>query len=228
MKFAVVRKYDQSISKYKKSVLDSGFKYSVKKPDMVLCIGGDGTFFHAERLYPGVPKVLYRESKICKKCVDLSVDQILEIIKDGNYKIDKLMKLQAKVKKQDFLAVNDIVMRNRDQTRALRFSFDINGKCLCHEIIGDGVVIATPFGSTAYFNSITRQKFDKGIGLAFNNSVEEMGPMFLKHDDTVKLKVLRGKAILSADNNRKMIELKQGSEVVIKKDKSLAKLVRLI
>ena len=48
-KVAIVRRYDRSIACLKKELKNAGFTYSATKPDIVVCVGGDGTFFCAER-----------------------------------------------------------------------------------------------------------------------------------------------------------------------------------
>ncbi|MBI2022824.1 NAD(+)/NADH kinase [Candidatus Daviesbacteria bacterium] len=83
-------------------------------------------------------------------------------------------------------------------------------------IIGDGVVIATAFGSTGYFKSVTGKTFETGINLAFNNTTEKIEPLFLNKWDLIKIKIIRGPAALSVDNNPKIPTLKEYDEVKIK------------
>jgi len=41
----------------------------------------------------------------------------------------------------------------------------VNGKVLVPNLIGDGLIVASPYGSSAYFYSIAKKKFKKGLGL---------------------------------------------------------------
>ena len=92
-------------------------------------------------------------------------------------------------------------------------------------MIGDGVVVATPYGSTAYFHSITGKRFPKGIYMAFNNPTKTMKPVRIK--DKVKIKIKRENAMVFADNCRKIFMLRPGDEVIIKKSREKAMFVKV-
>ena len=225
MKIAVFGRTPESKAQILKAVKKAGFNYSEKKPDLIISYGGDGTFLFAERKYPGIPKALFRYSKICKKCHNLPINHALELIKKKKYRLVAHRKLQARVNKTKMLATNDIVIRNAIPTHALRFKISINGKQIKDEFIGDGIVVATTFGSTAYFESITRKKFKKGIGVAFNNTTVKQPPLFLNENAKIKVKITRGEAFLAADNEPKMAMLTAGKSITITASKKKTKLI---
>jgi len=227
MKIAIYGKTPESKVQLQKAVAEAGFKYDEKKPDLVVSYGGDGTFLWAERAYPGVPKALFRYSKICKKCHNLPINHALTLIKKKKYEIVAHSKLEGRVNKTVLLGTNDIVIRNALPTHAIRFTIEVNGKKIDEEFIGDGVVIATPFGSTAYFHSITKKTFTKGIGIAFNNTTVEQKPLFLPEKARIKLTITRGEALAVADNEPRMIVLTAGKSIVIKVSNKKAKILQL-
>jgi NAD+ kinase len=96
------------------------------------------------------------------------------------------------------------------------------------EIIGDGVVISTPYGSTGYYRAITDSFFEIGIGVAFNNSTEQSDHMVLREESKIIVKIIRGKAVAYGDNNPEEIVLDDGDEILIKKYKNPAKIIKLI
>jgi len=223
MKIAIYGKTPESKAQLQKAVAEAGFAYDEKKPDIVISYGGDGTFLWAERAYPGVPKALFRYSKICKKCHNLPINHALALIKKKKYKIVEHIKLEARIGKTVLLGTNDVVIRNALPTHAIRFTIEVNGKKIDEEFIGDGVVVATPFGSTAYFHSITKKTFTKGIGIAFNNTTAEHKPAFLSDRARIKLTITRGEALMVADNEPRMIVLTQGKNITIKVSNKKAK-----
>ena len=226
MKIVIFGRNKEVISKYKKQIKKNSLVYDEKNPDIVISLGGDGTFLMAERVYPGVPKLLIRDKNVCIKCDWDSLSPILNRLKNGKYKIEEHRKLEAIYKKKVF-AINDIVIRNDNPVHAIRFFLSVNGKRVNGELIGDGVVIATPFGSTAYYYSITKKTFKKGIGIAFNNLAEKLENMNVSDNAKVDIKITRGNATLSWDNEEKTPILKKGDKIIIKLSKETAKIVKI-
>jgi len=225
MKIAVFGKTPESKAQLKKAVAKAGFTYDENNPDVIISYGGDGTFLWAERKYPGVPKALFRYSKICKKCHNLPIDHALALLKKRKYKIVSHTKLEARAGKNRLLGANDIVIRNAMPTHAVRFKLTVNGTPINGEFIGDGVVVATTFGSTGYFQSIARKKFTKGIGIAFNNTTVKQPPLFLPDQARIRLTIIRGEAFAVADNQPIMVVLKAGNSITITGSKNKTKVV---
>lgn len=203
----------------------AGFKIVKKNPQFVISYGGDGTLMKAESAFPGIPKIILKDSHVCKKCSTLSNEEVLEKIKKNKFSIEELGKLEVSARGKKLYAINDVILHNKDARHAIRYSFSVNGRLAGRMIIGDGIVVATPFGSTGYYRSITDSFFELGIGLAFNNSTEQADHMVLKEDSIIKIEIMRGPAVIYADNQKKEILLEAGSEVVMKKSKNKALIV---
>ena len=199
--------YGQNIQDIKKLVENLGFDTVTDHPNVIISYGGDGTLLSAEREYPGVPKLPIRNSQFCHKCLQHQDEKVLAELLAGKLKIKEYRKLHTKLGGKDFYALNDFVARNQHPIHTIRFK--INGKFF----IGDGIVAATPFGSTAYFKSITGQSFDEGFGLTFNNTTEKQNPLYLNENNTVIFQLVRGKANLSFDNNPDIFNISEGTQV---------------
>lgn len=225
MKLAIFGKTTQSKARLRKETERFGFAYDEKKPDIVISYGGDGTFLRSEREYPAVPKALFRYSKICKKCHDLPIEHALELLKRKKYHVVENMTLDAIIGTRRFVAVNDVTIRNAEPTHALRFTITVDGKKLPHEYIGDGVVVSTPHGSSAYFHSITRKNFSSGIGVAFNNTTDEHAPLLLDERKKIVVAITRGIAHVCVDNNPEVLTVKKGTTINIQVGKQKSKLV---
>lgn len=204
-----------------------GFEIVQVEPDFVVSYGGDGTLMRAEHKFPGVPKIILRGSRICKKCPPFSNEEILDRIKSGSYVIEEFYKLEVSACGQNLVALNDIIVHNKDPRHALRYRLWINNKEIGREIVGDGVVVATPFGSEAYYRSITDSFFEVGIGIAFNNSTEQSDHMVVQEDSEIKIRIVRGPALVYADNQEKFIELQEKEEAIIKKSSQAARIVAI-
>mgnify|MGYP000260779746 CR=1 FL=1 len=202
-----------------------GFCLEGENPDIILCYGGDGTFLKAEADYPGIPKAIIKGSQICKQCSSLSNEEVIEKIKKKKYKIKKMTKIEARAEGKVLRAINDIIVHNHDPRHAIRYMLSVNGKQIGGTIIGDGIVVATPFGASGYYRSITDSVFNIGLGLAFNNSTEASDHLVLDDDSKILLKIIRGPATVYADNQKDSIVLKDGDEVEILKSSEQALLI---
>ncbi len=203
----------------------AGFTLADDKLDFVISYGGDGTLMKAEFQYPGIPKIVLKDSLICKVCSALPNEAVLEKVVQGSYEIKQLIKIEATIDGKTITGMNDVIVHNANPRHGIRYQLWIDDRQLGDTIIGDGIVVSTPLGSTAYYRSITDSTFETGIGLAFNNSTEQMDHMVLDDQKTIKLKLTRGPAVVYADNQDIFFELKEGDEIVIKKSPSITQWV---
>jgi len=211
-----------------KMVENTGFDIVENNPDIVAVVGGDGTLMKSEKDYPEIPKFILQKSKTAKKGHDLLPEEILEKLKNKEYKIEDEIKIEASNDGKKIVGLNEIIVHNVDPRQAIRYEIFINGKKACREVIGDGVVVSTVYGSTGYYRAITGSFFELGIGVAFNNSTEQSDHMVLKEDSEIIVKITRGKAIAYADNSDEEIILDDNDELLIKKYKNKAKIVKFI
>ena len=227
MKLFIVARHNELIPEYKKEIKNHGFQYSKENPDIILSIGGDGTFLVAEKDFSGVPKLLLKETKLRDKFSPQLFEPILKQIKDGKYRIDEWIKIECTFQKHNLTASNDIIIRNQDQRSAIRFRVIVDNIPIRHEYIGDGVVVSTPWGSTGYFYSITKRNFKKGIGIALNNTNTERREIIVKENSKVEIIMTRGDATLTCDNSKKEYTLKEGDRIILKKHKKESRIVTL-
>ncbi|NCA69962.1 MAG: NAD(+) kinase [Sphingobacteriia bacterium] len=129
-----------------------------KRCDLVIVIGGDGTLLHAARLMAehGVPLVGINLGRL-GFLVDVSphlLEEVLDPILDGDYESDRRAMLAVRVLAEGALercdsALNDIVIHKWNTARMIELETHIDGSLVSvHR--SDGLIIATPTGSTAY------------------------------------------------------------------------------
>ncbi|MCK5834456.1 MAG: NAD(+)/NADH kinase [Lentisphaeria bacterium] len=188
-------------------------------PDLIITHGGDGTLLGAEREYPGIPKLALRDCKSNPKCAEHPLEKVLQ----QDLKAESFIKLQVTDQHGNVLTgINDIVLHNADPCSAIRYRIWIDGKPFLQQIVGDGVVASTPFGSSAYYKSITGSTFDVGFGLAFNNSTEPMNHLVLSETSDIEIMVTRGPAILFSDNTSDRLTVNEGERIKISVSKTKA------
>lgn len=155
--------YNQEIShsvevkdKLAKSLASRGVKATVLNIDslqegfdFVFVIGGDGTILKTARFYAKYETPVFGInlgrlgflSQSSKEEIENSVDKIL----NGDFVVEDRIMLES----GDYTALNDFVIKGCDLGRTSRFSLKINNKAVC-DYLADGVIVATPTGSTAY------------------------------------------------------------------------------
>jgi NAD+ kinase len=214
-------------SEVKKVLVAEGFEVVDKNPDFIVCYGGDGTVLFSERKFPELPKLILKTSRACRD-YDYAMNDfrmLLSKIKEGKYQIYSEMKLETVAKGQKLVGLNEIQIHLKLPIYAVRFSLSANGTKY-DSLIGDGVIVATPFGSTAYYKATGGKNFEKGIGISFNNLHNiDVKSFVVSEDAVVKLTVTRGPAWLLADNNEDFVDLDAGDSITIKKSESVANFI---
>lgn len=187
------------------------------KPDFIICYGGDGTLLYAERQYPGIPKVMIRNSRVCHHCAEYSRSTILTLLEKGQYALTEQPLLEAKFKHTTIYGLNDIIVAHAMVNTSLRYNVLLNGEPYGTEFLGDGVIVATPLGSTGYYQSVTHSTFQLGLGVAFNNTINNIGHLVVPSETEISVRVNRGPGIVVNDNARKLYPIDNGEVVKIKK-----------
>lgn len=129
-----------------------------QRADLIIAVGGDGTMLHAASLSAGgdVPLLGVNRGRL-GFLTDVSPAEMLSSMDDivgGNYTTDSRLQLNAKIsygdgRKKEATALNDIVLQRHDTGRMLDFETRIAGRYV-NTHMGDGLIAATPTGSTAY------------------------------------------------------------------------------
>jgi len=206
-------------------VREIGFELDDAAPEVVISYGGDGTLLGAERDWPGVPKLAIRHASTCRKCSDHEDAVVLQRLARSELSRDVLIKVAAEAKGRRLLGLNEVCLDKAIPTSAVRYRVWIDDVPYSNEIVGDGLIVATPFGSSAYYRSITRSIFRLGIGVAFNNSTEQVDHLVLRDDERLRIVITRGPAVLCADNAPDPVRLSEGNEVEVGKAEESAVLL---
>lgn len=139
------------------------FKYTdasriPKEVECVLVLGGDGTLLQASRdlVDTGLPLLginmgtLGYLAEIERQNIRFALDRLM----DGEYTIEDRMMITGcayhhSKKLMEDMALNDIVIGRRGRLRGIDFNIYVNDAFLC-SYRADGIIIATPTGSTGY------------------------------------------------------------------------------
>ena len=207
-----------------------GLELDERNPDVVISFGGDGTALYGERIYPGIPRVMIKHSKACVKCKEHDFSKVLNTLREKRYQIKDEIKVEVIINndpKKKLIGLNEVGIHHKIPTKAIRLKIKVNGKIIEDEQISDGFIVATPYGSTAYFYSICRKKFSKGLGIAFKNPKNGRKGMIVDDNSIIEAEVLRGIGLVAADNNEKVFEVTAGDRILIKKAEEKARIIEI-
>ena len=123
--------------------------------DLTIAIGGDGTLLSASRALAGsdLPIVGINIGRLgfLADVTLAKLDQQLSKILDGHYREDNRFLMQASINTDQPAcnAMNEVVVHSHQSLHMIEFETYINGRFLNSQR-ADGLVVATPTGSTAY------------------------------------------------------------------------------
>ena len=126
--------------------------------DVVIVLGGDGTILQAARAFSGTSLPLLGvnlgQMGFLAEVEPPMLERALQQLLEGSYEVLHRLMLAARVLRggrtvAEFTALNDMVISKGQASRIIYLDTYVNGKHL-ETYPGDGIIIATPTGSTGY------------------------------------------------------------------------------
>ena len=156
-------------------ILDKNNPTDAEKCDFIISIGGDGTMLRAAKIASN-----YNKSVIGINCghfgylAELEVNEI-ELIKkiiDNDYSVEqrKMMKVTLEKSGLEFTALNDTVIQRSNNSSIAEIIVSSKEKPFL-KVKADGIIIATPTGSTAYSMSAGGPIVDPSVDGIIVNSI---------------------------------------------------------
>ena len=123
---------------------------------LLVTVGGDGTLLRAARLAApyGIPLFGINAGRLgflTEVDVGTDLSELIAMLNEGFYNECRVA-LSARIDGKELIAINDVVVRKSRASRVVPFSLEIDQEDAAH-IPCDGIIVATPTGSTAYFLS---------------------------------------------------------------------------
>ncbi len=126
--------------------------------ECVITLGGDGTLIQAardlkHRRLPLIGINMGNLGYLTQADQGEDIGLMLDALLHDQYRLEKRMMLSGEItggeKELKSIALNDIVLTRKSAMQVLKFNVYVNGELLS-EYSADGMVVATPTGSTAY------------------------------------------------------------------------------
>jgi NAD+ kinase len=126
--------------------------------DLVCVLGGDGTFLRTARAIggSGVPALGVNLGRIgfLAKVESDGMERALDQVKAGDFEVGDRFRIAARLVRtngeaEDHACLNEVVLARGSRVRMIQLEVEVSGSHLA-TYVADGVVVATPTGSTAY------------------------------------------------------------------------------
>ncbi len=120
--------------------------------DLVIALGGDGTVIRALQAHPGTPVLAVNFGTVgfLTQSDREHLDKTLVRLLSDDYFIEERLTLEVVYRGQTWRCINEVVVKG--STSMIEIHCVINGRRI-HSPRGDGVIVGTPTGTTAYLLS---------------------------------------------------------------------------
>ncbi len=219
--------------------LDIDVTDSIESADIVISIGGDGTFLKTSRIAEE-KLIIGINTGTLGYLTEINPENIKEALTDlinGNYYIEKRMMLEGEILKSNGEIVkvpeslNEIAI-SKNSFGVVRFDAIINEK-LINSYTADGILVCTPTGSTAYNLSCGGPIVDPTAHII---TLTPIAPhtvinrsIILSDDSVVEIKIteLRENTTSYVLYDGKPIEVFSGDIIRIRKSEKITKIIKL-
>ena len=214
-------------------------KNNINECDIVISIGGDGSFINAAKIATDCnkPVLCVNAGKLAYlACLESDELKLLSKVVKGEYITEKRMMLSVSILDKNGRiiyhsnCINDAVVSRSGVIRIMKLSVSCNGAPLI-DYMADGAIVSTPTGSTAYSLSAggpvidprvesilltpvcAHSVFSRSVVLGGNSELE------ITHDNS-------GEAILSCDGQSAVI-IPEEAVVTVKRSENCASFIKI-
>ena len=202
--------------------------------DLLVVFGGDGTLLNSARQYLEyeIPILGINMGNV-GFLTDIKVENFhisMQEILDGNYQIEERNLVSANFNDNHLYGLNEVVVHSGAYAQLMRYRLNVNDKVV-YEQRSDGLIIATPTGSTAYSLSaggpIIHPSLDVWTIIPMLPQSISSRPFVISSNEKVEMELFEGpcknaKICVDGQND---IDVPYGVNISISKTKKTLKLV---
>lgn len=202
-------------------------------PDCILVLGGDGTLLRAARnlLNQDIPLLGINLGTLgyLAEVEIAAIEEALDKLLADRFTREERMMLEGQVRRQDMAeqnyALNDIVISRCGSLQVLTFQIYVNGQFL-NSYSADGMIVATPTGSTGYNMSAGGPIVEPGASLLLLTPIcphtLNTRSIVLAPDDEIRIEIPKGKdgqrqAVEASYDGSHKVRLQTGDSIVIRR-----------
>ncbi|MCO5259818.1 MAG: NAD kinase [Crocinitomicaceae bacterium] len=207
--------------------------------DLTISLGGDGTFIQAVSYVRDskVPIIGINTGRLgfLSNVAKESMDEALEMLQKKQFELQNRSLLCVETEKNHFgdanFALNEVAVSRKDSSTMLTVHTELNNQYM-NSYWGDGLIISTPTGSTAYNLACGGPIIDPQCQLHVVTPIAphnlNVRPIVIPDDKIIKLSV-EGRSrnyLLSLDGHS--VNIKQHEEIIVRKANFGINVVKLL
>ena len=208
-----------------------------KKAQLAVVVGGDGTMLAAARSLVGgrVPLVGVNQGRV-GFMTDIGHDDMqagIGSILDGQYSMEERALLDAHILRDGktvlrTVALNEAVIGKGSQGRLIEFELSIDGEFV-YKLRGDGVIVATPTGSTAYALSAQGPILHPAVPafalVPLNPHTLSARPVSVSDRSVIELKLARALDARAHFDGVALADMAEGDRLVLRRSADVVRFV---
>lgn len=203
--------------------------------DIIITIGGDGTILRTQSLINGKKIPIFGVNMgTVGFLTEIGPEEVFHALKEvlaGNYFIEKRTRLEVWHNRELAPALNEVVIMTRKPAKILHIEVKVDDE-IVEELRADGLIVATPSGSTAYSMSaggpIVDPRVDAFIIVPICPFKLGSRPTVVSGESTIEVRLLReGKKAVAVIDGQYEEEINYMEKVIFKKSNQYAYFVRL-
>jgi NAD+ kinase len=228
---------------YNTIILEENEAYT-DEAEFAVVLGGDGTMIRASKqLYNSNIPLLginFGHLGYLTECNPENAIETINSVMDGKYRIENRLMLDVEIIRDgnaigSFIALNEAVLNRATLMKAFKMEIYINGKHT-NTVLGDGVLVSTPTGSTSYNLSAGGPILTP---TANNMVITQIAPIYFPGtplvtdgNDAIEIKAIvenpnkKGSVQIELDGSESF-SIENGDIIRIKRSESFARIIKV-
>jgi NAD+ kinase len=207
----------------------AGYEQIGRGADLAIVLGGDGTMLAAARnlAHHKVPLAGINQGRLGFMTDIAFADMAVSVnaILDGRHAIEERALIEADIRRGRAsllrtVALNEAVVTKGSQARLIEFKLSINGEHV-YRLRADGVIVATPTGSTAYALSaqgpILQPTVPAFALVPLNPHVLSARPVSVSDSSVIEIELVRALDARAHFDGFALTDLQEGDRLVLKR-----------
>ncbi len=199
--------------------------------DLIIVFGGDGTLLGAARKFINneIP-ILGINMGTVGFLTDVNIENFESVVKDifkGDYILEERSLVEAKFAEQEVFGLNEVLIHSGSYAQLMRYRLLIDDKTV-YEQRSDGLIVATPTGSTAYAlsagGSIIHPELNIWNIIPMMSQSLSSRPLVVSNEKSMEIQLIEGPldhAMICVDGQQDIPIQYNESIYISKKDSSL-------